>query len=208
MENGRFTPRATGFFVTSQVMECEFLSFVTAEHVVSGLLTKNLDLYARVNLVNGDVAIAPIPPEHWHFHPDVAALSDVAVCSIDGYARQAESGEAVQFDIAATSLSGERAIPASADTIAEHNIGVGDEVFIVGLFRSHSGHERNRPIVRVGNIAAMRDEPVWTRYAGHTDAYLIEAMSIGGLSGSPVYVHMPPVRSIEGSIRVAQGKQY
>jgi hypothetical protein len=50
----------------------------------------------------------------------------------------------------------------------------------VGLFSEHQGAERNIPIVRVGNIAAMPEEPVLTTSWGAIDAYLIEARSIGG----------------------------
>jgi len=64
------------------------------------------------------------------------------------------------------------------------------EIFITGLFRSHYGNQRNVPIVRVGNIAMMRDEPVRTEYCGPTDAYLVEARSIHGLSGSPVFINI------------------
>jgi hypothetical protein len=38
----------------------------------------------------------------------------------------------------------------------------------------------------MGHIACMRHEPVLTAY-GYIDAYLIEARSISGLSGSPVF---------------------
>jgi hypothetical protein len=37
----------------------------------------------------------------------------------------------------------------------------------------------------------MPEEPVYTKYAGYIDAYLIEARSIAGLSGSPVFVNTP-----------------
>jgi hypothetical protein len=67
-------------------------------------------------------------------------------------------------------------------------IGLGAEVAVVGLFRSHYGTNQNVPIVRVGNISAMPGEPVFTKYAGHIKAYLIEARSIAGLSGSPVLI--------------------
>lgn len=75
-------------------------------------------------------------------------------------------------------------------------IGVGDEISITGLFAYHQGQRRNAPIVRIGNIAALPDEQVKTRfgpYSASIDAYLIEARSIGGLSGSPVFVHLPPL---------------
>jgi hypothetical protein len=73
------------------------------------------------------------------------------------------------------------------EVIKEKSIGPGDEVFITGLFSRHSGNARNIPIVRMGNVAMMPDEPVPTSI-GPMDAHLIEARSIGGLSGSPVFV--------------------
>jgi hypothetical protein len=67
------------------------------------------------------------------------------------------------------------------------HIGIGDAVFITGLFSHHPGKARNLRVIRVGNIAAMPDEPVKTQ-RGEMEAYLIEARSLGGLSGSPVFV--------------------
>jgi hypothetical protein len=57
----------------------------------------------------------------------------------------------------------------------------------MGLFKSHYGEQRNIPIIRIGNIAALPEEPVQTHYCGPTDAYLVEVRSIAGLSGSPVF---------------------
>ena len=58
---------------------------------------------------------------------------------------------------------------------------------MTGLFAHLGGSTRNLPIVRLGNIAMMPDEPVPTK-TGMMEAYLIEARSIGGLSGSPAFV--------------------
>jgi hypothetical protein len=43
------------------------------------------------------------------------------------------------------------------------------------------------PIVRHGNIAMLPEEQIQTEM-GYADVHLIEARSIGGLSGSPVFV--------------------
>jgi hypothetical protein len=40
----------------------------------------------------------------------------------------------------------------------------------------------------------MPDEPVRTRTLGAIDAYLVEARSVGGLSGSPVFLNLGIVR--------------
>ena len=44
--------------------------------------------------------------------------------------------------------------------IKEHSIGIGDEVFLIGLFSQHYGSTAMFLLLRVGNIAAMPEEPV------------------------------------------------
>ena len=46
------------------------------------------------------------------------------------------------------------------EVINKYTIDTGDEVVITGMFFSHIGQQRNIPIVRIGNIAAMPQEPV------------------------------------------------
>jgi hypothetical protein len=74
----------------------------------------------------------------------------------------------------------------------EHFIGPGDEVFIMGLFTKMYGCSRNIPIVRTGNVAMMPGEMLPDvrigGWRGEAEAYLVEARSIGGLSGSPTFV--------------------
>ena len=208
-EGKAFRPRATGFFVSYLQFQHRFIGLVTAEHVVSGLLTQNQPIYARVNLANGDVGETPISPEKWRFYPDNAIeATDVAICPMADYAT-AEDGTRVALDIHTIALNGPNALVALPEVMTEkgieRGIGVGDDVFIIGLFRSHYGKERNFPVVRVGNLAAMREEPIKTKYAGYIDAYLIEARSIGGLSGSPAFAAIPFVRIREGVDRQSVG---
>lgn len=87
------------------------------------------------------------------------------------------------------------------DLIRDNNrIGPGDELQVVGLFTGHRGVRNNVPIVRSGVIAAMpdADEPVDTE-EGPMVAYLAEIRSLGGLSGSPVFVVLPPFRFKEAA---------
>jgi hypothetical protein len=61
------------------------------------------------------------------------------------------------------------------------------------------------PIVRHGNVAMLPTEQVQTDL-GYTDAYLVEVRSIGGLSGSPVFVRHTigfPVQRTDGSSDMA-----
>jgi hypothetical protein len=84
-----------------------------------------------------------------------------------------------------------RAIPVtdfiSKEDFHRFGFGLGDEVFTVGLFTAAPGTSRNLPIVRHGNLAMIPDEQIQTKL-GYADAYLVEARSIGGLSGSPVWI--------------------
>jgi len=84
---------------------------------------------------------------------------------------------------------------ATEDVIQKESIGIGDDVFAIGLFNQRWGHDRNIPIMRTGVIASMPEEPLPLtndddEVIGKRNAYLVELRSIGGLSGSPVFVHL------------------
>jgi hypothetical protein len=89
---------------------------------------------------------------------------------------------------------------ATADVIERERFGIGDDLVVAGLFASHVGRHVNRPIVRAGIIAAMPDEPIRDHPLGLSyEAYLAEVRSVGGLSGSPVWVVINPARVTPGS---------
>ena len=72
------------------------------------------------------------------------------------------------------------------------NIGPGDECFVVGRFVNHEGKQKNLPTVRFGCISQMADEPILQNCGYKQQSFLVEAKSIGGYSGSPVYTYIPP----------------
>jgi hypothetical protein len=107
------------------------------------------------------------------------------------------------FDFTGTDISIGCITP---EIIEAQEIGCGDEVITIGLLTRHFGRTRNIPIARVGNIAAMPEEHVdLGPQMGEQEVYLIESRSIGGLSGSPVYLHTPAFRIIGGDIRSSTG---
>lgn len=205
--DGRFLPRATGFLTAYTDHQVRFLQAVTAEHVVSGLLSINETIWCRVNLTNGDTAEYEMPASAWKFHPDERTATDVAVCPLRGHVDD-PGHQTVNWDHHSLALNDRFSISATNDVMAQKQIGTGDEICVVGLFRSHFGKQRNTPIVRIGNIALLKGEPVHTKFKGYVDGYLIEAHSIGGLSGSPVFVSMPPLRVLGGTIVQTQGRQF
>jgi hypothetical protein len=73
--------------------------------------------------------------------------------------------------------------------IKEEHINETDEVYFAGLFAPFVGVKKNYPIVRHGKIAMIADERIPILKVGHTaDVYLVDVMSFGGNSGSPVIV--------------------
>jgi len=176
-------PDGTGFFVSVPIPEIAagagVVYVVTAKHVIEKSPTRSLDnhIYIRVNSVNGPPAIIATDPGDWVTHPTDASV-DVAVLTVGAIDSNVYDYKHFSTNMAATK-----------EIIEKNGIGVGDEIFLTGLFVNHYGQKRSLPIVRVGNIALMPEEPI-TSGNKLMDAYLVEARSIGGLSGSPVFVHL------------------
>lgn len=80
----------------------------------------------------------------------------------------------------------------TARHVLAHHIGIGDQVFMLGLFSDHDGSSRNSPVARFGNIAAMPN-PLIPVITGPDDCYkrpafLNDMRSRQGFSGSPVWI--------------------
>jgi hypothetical protein len=129
----------------------------------------------------------------WLFHPTDETI-DLAAIAIDHFAM----ADFLVYRLCCGCV-------ATPEIIATEGIGIGDEVYVTGLFSNHSGEQRNILVVRVGNIAAMPEEKVHVTWKdADIDAYLIELRSIGGLSGSPVFVHLGQVKFQGGVPAVSQ----
>jgi hypothetical protein len=146
--------------------------FVTAAHVAKGLSGR--PIYFLVNRRGGGVTgISSLWTDQWWVHP-TDKTADVVVVPIGLQADADIKGVTVRDFV-------------TQDDFTSKRVGVGDETFMTGLFTEAPGITRNMPIVRNGNIAMLPDEPIQTEL-GHANVYLVEARSIGGLSGSPVFV--------------------
>jgi hypothetical protein len=153
---------------------------VTAAHVARKL--QGSKFFIRLNNKDGKTAVwvQGSETERWWYHPTDKSV-DVAVMHFGLPLELNDDGKAIPLRMFCTQ--------SNLATI-NRSIGIGDEVFITGLFVKHSGTARNIPIVRFGNIAMMPEERVATEEFGEMEAYLIEARSIGGISGSPVFALM------------------
>ena len=189
-----FIPLGTGFIVSVVRAGYRFFYLTTARHVVGGIsagrngLTEKISI--RLNKEGGGTECLEFSHADWKIHPqDHIEASDTMVLPAAWLDRKKYVFAHIPLDdVALTDARRE-----------ELSVGVGDEVFAVGLFTKHQGKSKNVPVVRIGNIALMPEEQVKTK-VGYISAYLVEAHSIGGLSGSPVFIHFSPFRKAGGKI--------
>lgn len=114
-------------------------------------------------------------PEEWE---TIADGEDIAVVPLD-----------FSFDkLSLTSVS----VASFADEydVRFGRIGIGDDVFMLGLFLDHSGVDRNRPLARFGNISMLPDPsaPI-KRKNDLSQSYIVDMHSRSGFSGSPVFAY-------------------
>jgi hypothetical protein len=168
-----FDLEGTGFFVNipSSVRPANnYFVFVTAKHIAKSLQDRLT--VVTVNQKGGGIAVLEDTDDKWYLHPDESV--DVAVMAFTPTPNLDIKSIPLEMFLDKASIEGKQ-------------IGIGDEVYMPGLFTYVASERRNAPILRHGNIAMITDEPIQVD-AGFAEVYLIEARSIGGMSGSPVFV--------------------
>jgi hypothetical protein len=167
-----FIVRFDGTFMDLEIPGHHFYG-VTNWHVAckSGFST------IRLNKKDGGTDIVELGPEDWHFLP---GKYDVAVVplSLDDEFHQVSSISTRQF------------LDTPKQAYLDH-VGVGDDVFMLGLFIDHYGVSENVPSARFGNISMMPNSKAKikqaTGYMG--ESFVLDMHSRTGFSGSPVYVY-------------------
>jgi hypothetical protein len=191
--HGSFVVDGTAFFGYVTEEEQDFHYIITCTHVVwperaelpkeySGSPSGKISL--RVNLENGEPKVFESDRSEWVFHKD----KWVDICAFAVDARRSE--EADKVDWAPINLGTLCVTPENA---SQYGLSLGDEIFMTGAFVGRIGERKNIPVVRIGNIAAMPSEPV-DNAAPRAPAYLIEIRSLGGFSGSPVFLNLQSSR--------------
>jgi hypothetical protein len=147
------------------------LCIVTNRHVVDGGGTT-----VRMNQEAGGFEIADLDEAQWIYHPDG---DDICMCPI-------RIGAKVKQKYLGMGQIASKALA------TQYDIGIGDDVFFVGRFVGLDGKQQNRPSIRFGSIAQMPDEPVLQQDGTGQESIIVEARSIPGFSGSPVFFYMMP----------------
>lgn len=176
--NGNFKLGGTAALIRMELAGDSLMAYyaVTARHVIEKIKSNSTDDKAilRVNVKNAEAKQIETNCSDWVFHPTDSSV-DVAALQLKHLPDDLDH----KFLSVASFIHPEE--------LNYARIGIGEEVFLAGLFVSHSGTKKNIPIIRVGNIAAMPHERIKTQ-SGDIEGYLVETRSIGGLSGSPVFV--------------------
>ncbi|HEY3827611.1 MAG TPA: trypsin-like peptidase domain-containing protein [Solirubrobacteraceae bacterium] len=167
----------SGFLVSVSMdgIDTPAIYAVTNSHVVR----EGKSPVIRLNTQDGTKKVIDIVSDQWFHHPDG---DDVTICPLG-----LKTDDLYRF----------HALPCgewllSEEAIADANIGPGDDVFIIGRFVNHEGNQRNLPVVRFGSIAMMPYEPIKHQRGIDVESYLIEARSLSGFSGSPIFLYIPP----------------
>jgi len=152
---------------------------VTNRHVVADGFT-----YLRLNLKNSTgeygFGICPSNPGDWKLHEDG---DDIAVLPIR------------DIDLPSTLLQPLFSSYLITETLMSTlNIGVGDDVFMIGRMVGAEGSRRNFPAARFGNIASLPTEPLYNPATKNPQqSFVVECHSISGYSGAPVFVQIRPI---------------
>jgi hypothetical protein len=140
----------------------------------------------RLNTVDGKHDVLELEHGDWIPHPDG---DDLAIAPLDLPQERHD-----YYAISTNQFL-------SSDSVGSY-VGAGDDTFMVGRFVNHAGSQRNTPSLRFGNIAMLPFEKIKLGKAANEymqEAFLVEARSISGYSGSPVFIHKPREEKINGS---------
>ncbi len=194
---GEYRPVGTAFFIGVNPVDPDsneqWCTVVTALHVIAGIEESGSQIFLRINKRGGGFQYLEMPFERWvrPIHSD--GIVDAAACFFPSESQKIFDYRYVGEEQAATN-----------EQLKKLHIGVGDAVYMAGLFVNHIGAERNEPIIRSGSVAAIPEDEVLTKH-GLMRSYLIESRSIGGLSGSPVFIEPAIVYHTEdGKIHARQ----
>jgi hypothetical protein len=165
----------TGFLVwvnSKTATTWGYVYAVTNKHVIDNNFS-----VVRLNRKDGKTEIYNLTVYDWERHLE----SDVAIAQLGGL-----DSSVLRFKAIRT----ENFI--NKEAIEAFDIGLGDDVCMVGRFVHHGGKTYNMPSVRSGIISAMPNPNELISVGENKyEAFLVEMRSISGFSGSPTIFNFP-----------------
>lgn len=156
---------------------------VTNRHVVAKGQRFDPAPVIRMNTIGGGVDVVPLTPEHWIEHPqgDDLSVAYLKAANLGGF-----KYETVPLDRFITDPTPPRD---GQGPYYDGTVWIGAPCILVGRFMNHEGRQQNTPAVRFGNVSMFPHEPIRNPETGFLqESFLVEVHSIGGFSGSPVFM--------------------
>ena len=134
----------------------------------------------RLNKKDGTTDIIDLNPDQWEFLP---GKYDLAATTIPL--------DQDVHDVSAIATWMFQEEPSGQNTWHSDRVGVGEDVFMIGLFFDHGQTKINIPSARFGNISMMPDAraPIKQPTGYNGVSYIVDMHSRTGFSGSPVFVY-------------------
>ncbi len=135
----------------------------------------------RLNRPDGTARTIELETEDWHFDPkgDDLAVADITD-QVRGFGDQIVVISDANF----------------VDTgfIDDHEIGMGEDAIMIGLFADHPGKRQNLPVGRFGNLSMVADPRnlIEQPNGNWRPTHIVDMRSRGGFSGSPVFIYRTP----------------
>lgn len=193
----------TGFLYGMDDGNKTYLYVVTNAHILEGLEDQCAEqCIVRINTKSGGAESMPTLISDWHRHPN---NDDLAVYLIsepkDTWRYEFITNDMLlDEDFVRSDIFSEDGDPAVAEVEVQDDgierkwrdiskVGIGMDTVMIGRFIKHGGSGVNYPVVRRGHIAMLPFEKIKQSGRNHEqEGFLVETYSIGGFSGSPVFV--------------------
>jgi hypothetical protein len=149
---------------------------VTCAHVANGGAS-----IVRLNTRAGGYRYLELEPHEWETHSDAGDLAAVDITE-----RIDRDRDAIQ--IIPTGIFVNR------DFLSSHEIAVGEDGFMLGLFAALAGETRNNVAGRFGNLALLAGKSIPIRQPNGSvrPCHIFDLHSRPGFSGSPVFIYRTP----------------
>jgi hypothetical protein len=149
----------------------------------------------RLIMADGSARVIDLEPHEWEVAP---GGPDLAIFDVTDEFAEGDDYTAINEEVFVTQQFIEDAL-----------INIGEDGFMLGLFADEPGQDRNAPVGRFGNIAAM---PSGTRLikqpnGSRQPSFVFDIHSRSGFSGSPVFVFRTATFDMQKLIR-SQGSPY
>ena len=176
-------PHGTGFIVVrdANIAELKIHYYAVTNWHVSNRLGASI---IRLNTKDGRSRFLEYDPIDWKFVPNGDDISAVDIT--DDLRKNDELVVANEFGFLTPFL------------IDHFKIGLGEDVFMIGLFSDQYGGERNTPAARFGNVALLANKDALIKQPNgiRRPSHLLDMRSRTGFSGSPVTIFRTPQNDI------------